>query len=186
MTFFLENPWPAILTAAVVQVGLVIALIATGRGRLLWAIAGVFVIALSLVLLEWLVATDREQVETQIHAAAEGLAENNLSKVVATFSDSASDLRTLAESTMKLVEFREVSVDSQSLKIVVDDHAHPPVAAASFRVTAVGGDRMGTVKRYPHSQEVQLRLKKEPAGWRISAYDGGTTRDLRKYIGTLK
>jgi hypothetical protein len=186
MTFFLENPWPAIVTAAVVQVGLVIALIATGRGKLLWAIAAVFVIAGSLVLLEWLVATDGEQVETQIHAAADGLAENNLSKVVATFADSASDLRTLAESTMKLVEFREVSVDNQSLKIVVDDHAHPPVAAASFRVTAVGGDRMGGIKRIPHAEQVQLRLKKEPAGWRITAYEGGKTNDFRKYIGTLK
>ncbi|MEX0802992.1 MAG: hypothetical protein WD688_06710 [Candidatus Binatia bacterium] len=188
MTFLVENPWPVIVIAAVVEIGLVVALFVTGRGRLLWAVGGVLVVAAALVLLEWLIATDREQVETQIHAAAAGLAENNVQKVVATFSDSAADLHALAESTMRLIEFREVSVDNQSLKIVVDDRANPPVAAASFRVHAVVGDRAGNIRRLPHTEEVQLRLQKEPGGWRITGYEGSSGRDVLKYLprGILK
>jgi hypothetical protein len=186
MTLLLENPWPAILTGAIVEVALVVALIATGRGRLLFAMVGVLVVTLAMFLLEWFVATDREQIETQLHAAADGLSENYPSKVLATISDSATELRRFAESTMSAVVFRDVTIDKESLKIVVDDHASPPVAAASSRVVAIGGDRAGNIRGYQHVEEATLRLAKEPSGWRITDYEGHKTRDLRKYIGILK
>jgi hypothetical protein len=118
------------------------------------------------------VRTDREAVESRLDEAAAAVQANDADRVLECLSPSAGRLRTLAERTLALVEFHQVELDRGSLKIVVDSEAEPPSAAASVRVTAVGSDRRGMVRRHRHSERVEVSLRKEKGQWLITSYEG--------------
>ena len=70
MTWLVEDPTPTLVAAALIEAVLVLALVKTGRGVLLWAVGGVALLAVALLALEWLVVTDKEKVEETLSGAA--------------------------------------------------------------------------------------------------------------------
>jgi hypothetical protein len=173
MTLLLENPWPAIFAGAAAELILLIALWATGRGRLLLAMAGVLAVTAGMVLLAWLVETDREKVAQTLRDAAKAFESNDADAVVQFVSPSAERLRRDVHSKMRIVTFRKVTLDSD-IQIVIDDRADPPTAQASFGVMAATN-----VVNYPTYLDVWLR--KENGRWQVYQYkDHGFREALRR------
>ena len=93
MTTLLESPWTVILFGIAAEAVLGIILARTGRGVLIWAMAGVLLLVLALVGLEWLVVTDRERIEATLESAAASVAANDPDGVLETIDGSATEAR---------------------------------------------------------------------------------------------
>ena len=78
MTWLLENPMPVVYLSAVAAAVLLVALVKTGRAKLIWAIAGVLVVTVIVVLVSWLVETDREKIAAVLAGGAKAVESNNL------------------------------------------------------------------------------------------------------------
>ena len=70
---FAENVWPIIWVLAVVALILVIAAVATGRAKYLFAVAALGLLAGTLVIVEWVWESDGERVDKVIDALAEAV-----------------------------------------------------------------------------------------------------------------
>jgi hypothetical protein len=79
---FAEDVWPLIWVIALVELLLVIAMVGTGRGRLLIWIAALPVLAVALLGVEWLWVTDRERVDGIIDQIAEAVRHEDAESLV--------------------------------------------------------------------------------------------------------
>jgi hypothetical protein len=163
MTWIVEDPWPALVGGIVVEAILGVVLVMTGRGRLLWAMAGVLAATAGLVLLEWLVVTDVERVEDAIHGVAGAIQRNDVDEVLEYVSPSAVRLRTTIQSTIRRVHVRQISIKN-NLQVLVNRRVNPPAAQASFSVVVTANGI-----QYPTFVVVRLRLEGER--WRVYDYE---------------
>lgn len=169
MTTLLENPIPIILFGLIAEAVLGIALVRTGRGALLWAMAGVLVLVLAGVGLEWLVVTEVEEVEATFDAVAEALVANDLQAVLAHICPSDTDTRGRVAWGMRLVEFTNAKITG--LDVAVIHTTSPPTARAHVRglVQFEGRSQVVVYKSYPLN--IRFRLRKEPHGWVIIEHE---------------
>ena len=131
MTLLLESPWPAIVFGVLAEAGLAIALLKTGQIRVVWMMLATALLCAGLVLLEFLVVTDREQIETTLDTIAERLVSDNPLSVVEFVSPSAAQLRSSARQALSEVAIEEARVLSD-LEITVNRLKSPPTATARF------------------------------------------------------
>lgn len=169
MTWLTETYWPAVLTGFAVEGVLFIMLLITGRGRLLWAMAGVLAVTLGLVAVERLVVTEREEVAQTLDEVAAALTENDLPRVLKHVASSAPQTRSAAQSAMARVTIRSAKVGSD-LKIDISNSAVPQTATARFVAQFSGNDRGGQTPFDKVPQRLEVSLVKEDGQWRIAAY----------------
>src|SRR5436190_1448245 len=89
ITWFTENPTPIYVIGGMVLVVLLVFLLKTGRGMILFAMAGVVLFMGLAALVDKLVVTDRECIENAIYGAAAAAEQNKLEAVAAFISPSA-------------------------------------------------------------------------------------------------
>ncbi len=166
---FLESPWPAVLLGVAAEAILLVVLLRSGRGVLLWAIGGVALLTALAVTVEQLVPTDRKQVTATLQEAAGALEVNDLERLLATISPAAAETRAAAHWAIDTVFFVQLRI--HNLEIAIDSHASPPTARSTFTVLASGRDRRGEMEaafRRPVRMEVDLR--RESGRWLITAH----------------
>jgi hypothetical protein len=131
MTWLFENPMPVVYLAAVVMAVLVVALVKTGRTRLIWAIACVFVVTAIVVIISWLVETDREKIAAALDGGAKAVENNDLDAFLA-FVVPDSKIAREARSRLPQLRFSKVAIiDPPKIELQGDD------ARASFNVIVV-------------------------------------------------
>ena len=123
-TLFAENPWPLIWVLALAALGLVIAMIATGRGKYLlgvWVLAGLAVVLLAL---EWFWQTDRERVDqiiVDLAAAVQLEDANEIAKHLAPNGHYGSldreGIRRLAESTFRNFDIDKLTINGKKTEV---------------------------------------------------------------------
>ena len=163
---FLESPWPILVFGIIAEAVLAVALVRTGRGIYLAAMAGVAIAVLLGVLVERLVVTDRKLVAQTIDGAAAALEANDLNRVLQFVSPTADDTRERARQALGLAEFVEVKV--RNLEIAIVRTTSPPTAKATFTVWVTGKDRRGDLGQVSRPVGLVLHLRLESGRWLIA------------------
>jgi len=170
MAALLESPMPILLFGIVAEVALGIALLRTGRGVLLAAMAGVLLLVVAGLALEWFVVTDVERIEATLEGLAETLEANDLQRVHAFCSESATHTRSEAARAMRMVEFTEIKITD--LNVTVNDLTSPPTATAIFTARVSARDKAGLFDgAAPLLIGSTLKLRRESGNWLISGHD---------------
>lgn len=125
MSWLLETPWPAIIGGAIAEVALGFMYFTSGRLRLLLWMGVAAAVAASLILLQWFVVTDREQITANVNAAAEAASRGDVEGVLGFISPSAEALRLRARG---VIAMRPSSVRVVILKLEILKNENPPQA----------------------------------------------------------
>jgi len=173
MTTLVENPMPVILFGVVAEAVLGIILLMSGRGVVLWAMAGVLVLVLGGVGLERLVVTEWEQVEATLEGAAAALQANDQTRLLGSeeyLAESAVETRERVRYALNRIEFTKVKITD--LEIKINRLTSPPTATAQITGHVRFEDLTGQMihDNYP-IKDLTLRLRRTPEGWRIVGYE---------------
>ena len=165
MNLLLENYWPWILFGILGEAIVAVALLRTGRGVLLWAMAGVLAVSLlGMAVVKW-VPTERKAVAATIYDTAKALEANDLDRVLKHVLLSDEHTRADADNYMSMFEFVEVKVSF--LEITINYLTSPPTAKATFNVKATGRER-GASSQWSQPAKLTVQLLRQPNGWMIS------------------
>jgi hypothetical protein len=130
MTWLVESIWPAITLGVVLEVALGIALVRSGRGAFVVAMALVLLATLGLIALEWSIVTETEEVEDTLASAAAALESSDPASVLEFFSEN-SPRRAEVERALERFHVREARVGGD-LRITTNALTSPPSATATL------------------------------------------------------
>ena len=170
MTALVEDPMPIILFGIVAEAVLGIALLRTGRAALLWAMGGVLVLVFTGVGLEWLVVTDREQVEATLDAMAAAVAANDREEVLSHVDPSAGDTRRLVDWGFRTAEFTGAKITE--LEVLNINHlTSPHTARVHLKGIVYFKVRRGEYPYDKHLVDLTLKLSLQSGHWLISGHE---------------
>ena len=167
---FLEDPMPVILFGIVAEAALGIAVLTTRRGVLLWAIAGVLVLVLAGVGLEWLVVTERERVEATVEGAATAVRANDRQGLLQQVDPSAGDARRLVNWAFDRVDFTDAKITHLEVQSI-NELTSPPTAKVHVKGIVFFRDRAGQDPYDKQPVDLTLELRLQSGRWLISGYE---------------
>jgi len=176
--FLLESPWPILLTGIVVEAALALALLRTGRGRILWAMLGFGAIIAGGLLLERCVVTDREAVENCLDAIVAAAEANDINRLLENVSPKAGKVQVEARAVLSRVEVTKARLTDLETKI--NRLTSPPSAKVKFRVIGTGRDRMGEIPYQGFAEFLAVDLRLENGRWLVYDYSFENA-ELRKF-----
>jgi hypothetical protein len=165
---FLESFWPVLLIGIAVEAVLMVALLRTGRGNLLWAMIGVALFTIAGVVVERLVVTQREAVENTLDAAVDAVLASDLNRLLDCVSPTAKKTRDDARQVFGRVEVGSTYIHSMEIKI--DDRTSPYTAKARFQVIGQARDRKGEIPYEGFNRAVTVELRLEGNRWLVYDY----------------
>jgi hypothetical protein len=168
MTALVESPWPVLFIGIVVEAALALALLKTGRGKLLGVMIGVGALTLLGLAVERLVVTDREAVSDTLDAAAAAVEANDLERLLSYISPTAQ--RPQADSRFVLGRFEVSKARVRDLTVTINRLTSPPTAKARFIAFGQGRDRQGVFPYQAYSQQVIVELQLEGDRWLVTDY----------------
>jgi hypothetical protein len=170
MEWILENPFPAMVVGGITCVILGGGWLQTGRRPLLLLMIGAILLTVGAVLLEGLVVTDREEVESTLFEIASLVEQNEIEAAMQYAYSGSPQVR--QEATSELSHYHFVSVDIKpNLEIQVFPNEDPPRATADFNVVVVLGTRDGLISERRIPRYVEVTMYREVDGqWRVSDY----------------
>lgn len=179
MSSIVESPALIVVVGILGAAGFGIALVRTGRGIYLVAIAVVAAITGAGVLLERLIVTEREEVEAVIDSAASAVRRNDMQGVLDHLAPEARPARSLIQWAFGRAVFDDVRITRLEIKVIKT--ASPPLAKAVITGFVRCRDRLG---EYPYDAvpiDGVLELRKIDGRWRISGYE--IRQDPRGHAG---
>lgn len=168
MNWLVEDPTPTLVALVLIEALLVIALVKTGRGALLAAIAGVALLGVGLLALEWLVVTDKETVEDTLAGAAHALETNDPAALIR-YIDPASPMGKAVAQEMSRVTISKATVSRLDVKF--NRHTSPPTAEADFMGYINARDRRGELPYENFAGRFTVRLRREGDAWLMTDYE---------------
>jgi hypothetical protein len=168
MSWLTEDPTVILLAIGVVAVGIIIAILKTGRGLYLTWLGGVALLAILVVFLERYIVTDREKVEDTLYGAAAALEANDVEAVASYLAASGEALEREVRSRMRTMEVRKATIVSD-LRIEFSPLEIPPKATATFlgRVEF----KAASVPLEQLLRRFKIQLAKEGDRWLVQSYD---------------
>jgi hypothetical protein len=172
MDAFLESPWPALGLGALALALLGVAWHNTRDRRLLQAMLGVIAVMLLLLLIQWLVVTDREAVAHALEETAQALESNDLNRVLAHLAPEGDRIRADAQRYLPHVEISDANIGGD-LEVTVNRLTSPPSARATFtgRITGVNRIPGETIPYDNFVKKFTLKLREGDSGWLITDYE---------------
>jgi hypothetical protein len=169
MMWIVENPLPILLLGIAAEAVLVVVLFQSGRGAILLAMAAVAGATAALLLVEWLVVTDTERIETVLYRAAAALRDNDVDGVIECLAPAAVKLRRSVAARLANLEVVEARITSRP-NIRINRLTNPPAATGTFfgRVRVEGG--FGGVVAGPFIGRVTVELEKRDDQWAVTGY----------------
>ncbi len=176
MTLLFEQPWMIGAIGAIVTGLTIYGWVQTGNPAALKAAAGIFVVAMVLLLLNILIDTDREIVQRMLYATAKDLENNDETAILARIHPVHTDRvdegielihtdRMEQEKTgSRRVTFHTVQITSIH-EILVESNRPNPRATIRMNVV-VDADRVGFRRKVPRF--VRLTLNKSKEAWLIT------------------
>lgn len=153
MSWFIEDPSPLLYLTIVVQLVLLAALIHTRRVLVIGIMAAVLALLGGVYLIDYLVVTDREEVEAALDEIIVAVADNDQARVLKAIAPDASKLQGQATALMKIVKVESIGIVSGP-QIVVNQLMSPPSATAEFSVMV-----RGKYGNFPGQQLVEVELQ---------------------------
>lgn len=170
MTWLFESPWPALLIGAMAEVVLAIVLFSVQRRGVAIAIGVVAALIVGAVLLERLVVTPAEEVETALQQLAAALESNDVPTTLTFVAPDAPGVRGAAERHMPRYQINSVHI-ARDLEIAVDDATDPPTAIARFTCRVNANDRRGQLPYQNAILEFTMKYRKVGERWLLYEYD---------------
>ena len=179
MTTPLESPMPVIFLGIVALAMLATIFVSTRKRSILLAMVGVLALVFAGVAMEWLVVTEKEQVETTLDGAIEALEANDLARLLDNYvAPSATYTRARAAFAHSYVEV--TSAKANGLEISINDLTSPPTAEARF--TGVVRYRFRNpqtaIPRDYYAAGFVVKLRRENDRWLITGHE---ERELRGF-----
>jgi len=168
--FLLEDPWPVILMAAVAEAVLAIVLWRTGRGVLLVAMLALLAVAGALVGLEWLVVTEREEVEQAILAGAAAIESNNPDAALSYHTPGNPEISRMVRWAMNRVEFKRVKVTHLEVG-EINRLASPPMVRARVIGIVEFEDRRGQIPYNTRPFDLELVMRQSEGRWLVESHE---------------
>ena len=134
-TWLTEDPTPILIVGGIALAAIIAAVYFTGRAVFLLGAAVILPVLGAVLLVDFMVVTDRERVGDVISAGAAAVEANRLDDLLKLVSPQAKQLQDLARSTLKMVAFTSVRVTSTP-KIVINPVTSPKSAEATFMAVA--------------------------------------------------
>lgn len=175
MTAILEPSfgfWMLLVSLFVVAAILAAMWTATARREPLLAAAVAIGLMPLLWMVERLVVTDREAIETTLHEIAADVKSNNRAAVLGHIDPAATWLRARAEGEIANYQFTECKINKLH-EIEVNYRDRPLTAVADFNVYVSGTFRVGNEMLPPgdYFRRIELRLRQDAEGhWRVENY----------------
>ena len=169
MAWILEEPLPILLLGVAAIAVLAVILVQTGRGITLLTMAGVLLLTGCLLLVQWLIVTESERIETVLEQIAAAAKANNSQAVLDHVAGDALQLRKEIQDRMSAFHFRFVSITSGP-DIVVVDSADPPSAKAVLVVRIAVQPKRGHIIEGSTVVRLSVHLVKHAGLWQVSEY----------------
>ena len=168
MNTLLENPVPIWAVGAVLATFAAIVLAARRNLPSLFALVGVVLLTLILVLVECLVVTEREEVEAAVYRLAAAVESGDLPAVFAMLDPAAVNVRSDATLLMPRLKIAKARVGGQ-LTVEVDLSTKPPQAVSRFRGLLDAVDTRSGVK-FVYYDEVEITWLRQKGRWLVDDY----------------
>lgn len=168
MQSLIESPWPVLFAGVLIEAGLAVAILRTGRGKLVWLMLLVGVLTLAGLGIEQMVVTDREAITDTLHTACDAVEDNDIERLLGCISPSADGPRQM--SRMVLDRFDVDNAWMQNLRVEINQLTSPPSADVHFKAIGKGKDRKGQIPYNAYSQKVVVKLQKTGDRWLVIGY----------------
>ena len=170
MTWITEEPLPILFVGVLIEGFLLIALLQTARRALLYLMIVTGILFGGLLLVEFVVVTDAEEVEMMLDTMAADLERDDLPALLAHISDTAPELQQMARTRLKQVVVSRAAIKG-NLQITVRRQKNRSWAIAKFNVVIIASDRTGTVEGYRYARYLVVRLRKQGGRWRMTGFE---------------
>lgn len=161
-----ENPTLFILIGLAVEIVLGIALWQTGRGQLLWWMAGAAAFTLLSIVVERLVVTPREQITIMLDDARRAVAANDLPGTLRFVAASAKEERTLVTDSMRRWKFSDAAI--HGLEIELPAGRNPQRAAARLTAMVSVRDSRGDLSCENFLARLEVQLERIDGRWQVT------------------
>lgn len=167
MNFLLENPLPIYAVGAVLATICGLVFLARRNLPSLFALIGVVGLTLLLVLVERMVVTEHEQVETTLQQLMANLEAGAVPAVLALIDPEAAQMRADIEVLMPQADIEDTG--ATAVRIEVDTDAEPLTATSYFRGRVDGIHRSSGMRLF-FFDEVEISWVKRGDAWLAEAY----------------
>ena len=165
-----EDPTLLIIGGAIVELFFLVALIQTGRGAVIGGIVLVAAIVGAGWMVEWLIETDREAIETSLENTATALEHNDLQEVLSHVASDATDVRERLTAILPQANIEQAKI--RDLEVQVQANTDPKTARAQLRGIIHGRDKSGQMPYDTFMRRFSVRLRQEAGGkWVITDYE---------------
>jgi len=164
----LESPWPILSVALSIEVLLMVALLITRRGQLLWWMLGAAGLALLGLAVEWLVVTDREAIHDAMYDGAAACEANDLDRLLSHIAPSAQNVRSDAQLLLGRVEVTMARI--LEMEIRIDRQASPRAAKVFLKAIGKGRDRRGEFPFEAYAGKIAVQLQRLDGRWLVVDY----------------
>ncbi|MBC7856213.1 MAG: hypothetical protein IAF94_22510, partial [Pirellulaceae bacterium] len=166
MNWLFDRPVYVAILGLVLCVPIAIAWVMTGRKEVLYALAAAFALFVALLILERVVVTDREAIETTVQQIARDVQANDHAAVQRHIYSGSPQLNQKVQGELPNYQFSECRVTSQP-EIKVNTTDEPRSAKVTFLAAAAGdfkyqGMSASASKEAPIRRHIILHMRKEP------------------------
>jgi hypothetical protein len=170
MNWLLETPWPAILLGATAEIILAIVFFTIQRRWVMIAMGVVAALMVGAFLLERVVVTPTEEVDTALQQLAASLEANDVPAILSLVAPDAAGVRGAAERHMPRYQINAVHI-ARDLTITVDDKSDPPTAVATFTCRVNANDKRGQLPYQNAILQFSIKYRKYGESWLVYEYD---------------
>ena len=182
MNWLFDSPFTILLGAVAIGFLLGVAWVQTGKNAFLYAVGGVALAAIGLLVMAYAVETDREKVKNLLYQIAREIERNDADAVVEHLISSQPKLAEVAKREMGTYKFTQVTITKiHSINEFPDKQ--PPSVVADFNVlVGVEGGGMG-VENQPIYFKVTF-WKDTDGLWKIADYQYDLNRPFPRASGS--
>ncbi len=167
MTWILEEPIYILILGILTLAFLGFALMQTGYRGIFHAMLGVAALTVGLLILERMVETDKEQIESTLQTIARDVEANDLDAIYGHIYSGAPGILARAKREFPRYTFRHVKI-KDNVEVVFENDHQPRKAVVTFNV--VVDVRQGAF-HHPHVPRfVRVTLLLEEGHWRVAEY----------------
>lgn len=167
MQYLFENPWPMLLIGAVLLTFSGVMYFTTRSIGSFVAMVMVVVLTLCGLVMEQIVYTQRELVESTLAGITDAAEDDDLARVLTFLSPTATRTRAMAEKLMPELDIEKANIMSE-IDITLDDERDPHQATAKFRGFFHAKHKSGFAGGRPFP--VTVELVREDNRWLIEDF----------------
>lgn len=182
MNWLFDSPFTILLGAVAIGFFLGVAWVQTGKNAFLYAIGGIALVAIGLLIMERTVETDAEKVRKLLYQIAAEIEANDVDRVVKRVVTSRPELAEAGKREMKGYTFTQVQI-TKIHSITEHPDKQPPSVVAQFNVLVGVGSSGMEVDNQPIFFKVTF-WKDTDDQWKIADYQYDANRPFPRADAT--